>query len=238
MNDRVPLLLIPGQLSTDLMWLPQAAALADIAAITIADQNRAETIPSIAGSVLEQAPPRFVLAAHGMAGFIAFEMLRRAPDRVLGLALLDTLAPADNAAQTARRQRYLEQVAAGHFVDIVDERIPVVVHPSRIADPAVAGIVRRMAMDTGPARFAAQTRAIMGRPDSRPSLRDIRCATVLVWGRQDGMATHDHQQEMLAGIANARLAILEDTGHFTTLERPGDVARILRELIDGIRAAH
>jgi pimeloyl-ACP methyl ester carboxylesterase len=78
----------------------------------------------------------------------------------------------------------------------------------------------------------------MGRPDSRPSLRDIRCATVLVWGRQDGMATHDHQQEMLAGIANARLAILEDTGHFTTLERPGDVARILRELIDGIRAAH
>lgn len=237
MNDRTPLLLVPGQLSTRLMWSPQAAALGDIAAVTIADQNQGGTIASIAASVLDQAPPRFALAAHGMAGFVAFEMLRRAPDRVIGLALLDTLAPADNAAQTARRERYLEQVAAGNFVDIVEERIPVVVHPSRIADPAVAGVVRRMALDTGPVRFAAQTRAIMGRPDSRPSLRDIRCATVLIWGRQDGMATHEHQQQMLAGIGNARLAVLEDTGHFTTLERPGDVTRILRELIHEVRAA-
>lgn len=225
------LVFLPGQLSTARMWDQQAAGLSTCAEVRIASQNGGDSIAVIADDVLRQIAGTFILVAHGMAGFVAFEILRRSPERVLALALLDTLAPADNAAQTARRQRYLEMVAAGRFGAIIDERIPVVVHPSRLADPAVTGVVRAMAEATGPEVFAQQTRAIMGRSDSRPSLGHIRCPTVLIWGRQDGMATEAHQQEMLSAIPNARLEVLEDTGHFTTLERPAEVTRILEQLV-------
>src|SRR5690606_25981813 len=41
--------------------------------------------------VLDQAPwPRFAVAGHSMGGRVALEMLRLAPQRLAGLALLDT----------------------------------------------------------------------------------------------------------------------------------------------------
>jgi pimeloyl-ACP methyl ester carboxylesterase len=95
----------------------------------------------------------------------------------------------------------------------------------------VVDVVRQMARDTGPATFARQTRAIMTRPDSRPTLAHITCPTVLVWGRQDGMATQAQQMELLNGIAGAWLETLEDTGHFTTLERPRETTQALRALL-------
>lgn len=228
------LVLLPGQLSNARMWTPVATLLQDVCEAHIAEQNRAAviSIADIATDVLQQLPKRCTLVAHGMAGFIAFEILRRSPERIAAIALLGTLAPADNAAQTARRERYLELVSAGRFLEIIDERIPVVVHPQRLTDPAVATVVRQMAVETGAEIFVRQTRAIMGRIDSRPTLATIRCPTVLIWGRQDGMATDAHQLEMRAAIADATLEVLEDTGHFSSLERPAAVAAILRRLLD------
>lgn len=235
MNEH-KLVLIPGQLSTARMWLPVAAALQNRAAVSIADQNRAgaDNVADIARDVFAQCPPRFALAAHGMSGFIAFEMLRQDPSRITALTLAGTLAPADNEAQTARRQRYLELVRAGKFAEIIDERIPVVVHPARRGSAEVEGVVRQMAIDTGAETFVRQTRAIMGRPDSRPTLATIGCPTVLVWGRQDGMATEAHQAEMHQSIRGASLEVLEDTGHFCSLERPAKVAEIIGRLLESI----
>lgn len=229
--DKPSVVFLPGQLSTARMWLAQAEALAGVAEVQIADQNRADTIEGIAREVLAQCPSQFVLVAHGMAGFIAFEMLRREPWRFRGAALCGTLAAADNAAQTARRQRYLELVATGQFESIIAERIPVVLHPAHRTDSSLTGIVRDMALETGAARFVAQTRAIMGRPDSRDRLGEIRCPVLLIWGRQDGMATEAQQMEMLAAIPGARLQVLEDTGHFSMLERPAQVAEILTAFV-------
>ena len=84
-----------------------------------------------------------------------------------------------------------------------------------------------MASDTGPEVFQRQQRAIMARPDSRPMLASIPCPTLLVFGRQDGITTIEHQNEMLNTIPDARLEILEDCGHMMTLEKPADVNALL-----------
>lgn len=233
--SKLSLVFVPGQLSTARLWQAQAADLSDAAEILVADQNRADTIEGIAADVLTQAPARFVLAAHGMGGFVAFAIMRQAPERVRALALFDTFAPADTEAQVVRRRRYLDLVAAGQFEAVIAERVPTVVHPSRLNDPAIADTVRQMARDTGPETFARQTRAIMTRPDSRPTLATIKCPTVLVWGRQDGMATQAQQLELLNGIAGSWLETLEDTGHFTTLERPRETTQALRALLANAR---
>jgi len=84
----------------------------------------------MAARLLETAPPLFTLIAHAMGGFVAFEVMRRAPERVARLALLATLATADGPAQTARREGYIRLVEQGRFEQVAEERIPMLVAPA------------------------------------------------------------------------------------------------------------
>src|SRR3546814_19444414 len=94
-----------------------------------------------------------------MGGFVAFEVMRRAPGRVAKLALISTLASADGPAQTARRQGYIDLVESGTFGQVVEERIPILFPADKRGDARLLGIARRMAADTGAATFLAQQRA-------------------------------------------------------------------------------
>ena len=58
----------------------------------------------MAARVLAAAPARFALAGLSMGGHAAFEVPRRAPERVTRLALLDTSARPDAPEQAARRR--------------------------------------------------------------------------------------------------------------------------------------
>lgn len=230
---RFPVVLVSGQLLTAEFWAPQIAVLAPQCDLRLADHGRRDTIAGMAGQLLAESPGRFDLVAHAMGGFVAFEVMRQAPERVRSLALLSTLAPADGPAQTERRQGYIRLVEEGRFEAVVEERLPILVHPARREDEPLLTVVRRMARDTGPETFLTQQRAIMSRIDSRPGLAAIACPTLLIWGRQDGIATLAHQEEIAGAVPGARLEVLEDCGHLSTLERPGTVSELLRAWVGG-----
>ena len=99
----LPIIMITGQLLTDAVWQPLVDAWGD-RDVTIADNRSDDTIEGFALRLLDNAPPKFALVGHALGGFIAFEVMRRAPERVAKLALNATLATADGPAQTARRQ--------------------------------------------------------------------------------------------------------------------------------------
>lgn len=183
----------------------------------------------MASRALTAAPGRFHLVAHAMGGFVALEILRRAPDRVLSLALLSTLAQNDTPAQTERRMGYAKLVEEGRFAQVVEERIPILLHPDRRADPKFLDVVRRMAEDTGPARFLKQQAAIMTRIDSRPGLGAISCPTLIAAGREDGIVTEAHQDDLRAGVPHAHFRWLEDCGHIVTHEQPETTTALLHD---------
>jgi pimeloyl-ACP methyl ester carboxylesterase len=216
-----------GQLLTAECWASQAEALAPHYDLVFSDHGRDDTIAGMAQRLLAEAPERFHLVAHAMGGFTAFEVMRQAPERVASLVLIATLAPNDGPAQTERRQGYIRLVEDGRFAEVVEERIPILVHPARREDAPLLTIVRRMAMDTGAPRFLGQQRAIMTRSDSRPSLAAIAVPTLLIRGDQDGITSQAHQDEILAGIAGARLEAIADCGHLPTLEKPVTTNRVL-----------
>lgn len=226
---RPPVVMASGQLLTSEAWGPQVAALSVDYDLRLSDHTRDETIAGLAQRLLAEAPARFHLVAHAMGGFTAFEVMRAAPERVRSLALIATLAPNDGPAQTERRRGYIRLVEDGRFAEVVEERIPILVHPARRQDAALLATVRRMALDTGAATFLRQQRAIMSRPDSRPSLEAITAPTLLIRGEQDGITTSAHQEEILAGIAGARLESIADCGHLPTLEAPITTNRILAD---------
>jgi len=222
-----PIVFATSQLLTPAVWSPQVEALSPGRDIILADHTRDDTIAGLADRLLAAAPPRFHLVAHGMGGFVAFEVMRRAPERVERLALLATLASADGPAQTQRRAGYIRLVEDGRFEAVAEERIPMLIAPARRGETALTQAVRQMARDTGPEIFLRQQRAIMGRPDSRPGLPDITAPTLIVWGEADGITAAAHQSEMLLGIAGSRLETLPACGHLSTLEQPSQVNALL-----------
>jgi pimeloyl-ACP methyl ester carboxylesterase len=225
-----------GQLLTEDVWAPQAVGLSPHYDLVVADHGRDDTIAGMAARLLEAAPDRLHLVAHAMGGFTAFEVIRRAPERVLSLALIATLAPDDQPAQTERRQGYIRLVETGRFDQVVEERIPILLHPDRREDGPLTALVRRMAAETGAERFLRQQRAIMGRADSRPSLAAIAVPTLVVRGDQDGITTQAHQDEILAGVPHARFVAIADCGHLPTLEKPEEMNRLLSEWLAEVAA--
>ena len=162
----LPIVLMTGQLLTETVWQPLLEAWPD-REVTVVDNRSDDTIAGFAQRLLDNAPPKFILIAHAMGGFVAFEVMRRAPERVAKLALIATLASADGPAQTARRQGYIDLVESGNFDRVVEERIPILFPEEKRGDERLLGIARRMAADTGADTFLAQQRAI---PDRLPDI--------------------------------------------------------------------
>ncbi|WEK44828.1 MAG: alpha/beta fold hydrolase [Candidatus Sphingomonas colombiensis] len=227
----LPIVLASGQLLTQQTWTPQIAAWAN-RDVRHADHQRDDTIAGMASRLLDAAPERFALVAHALGGFVAFEVMRRAPERVARLALVATLASADGPAQTARRQGYIDLVESGRFDQVIEERIPILFPPEKRDDAALLGLARRMAADTGAETFLRQQRAIMGRIDSRPTLGAIAAPVLLIRGASDGITTVEQQQEMLDAIPGARLETLPGIGHLPTVEAAEQTTALLTDWID------
>src|SRR5262245_62737592 len=84
------LILVPGIMCDAACWDHQARNLRDLVDITIPDYGSLDSLPAMGQAILKLAPERFALAGHSMGGRVAFEVFRQAPQRVNGLALLDT----------------------------------------------------------------------------------------------------------------------------------------------------
>jgi pimeloyl-ACP methyl ester carboxylesterase len=225
---RPSLVLLPGLLNTRRVFEHQAGALQDIAEVAIPELWHHETIADMAEAVLATAPPTFALGGFSMGGYVAFELLRRAPERIERLALIDTQAAPDSPETRTRRQALIEQTKLGRFHGVHPTLLPQIIHPSRLKDSAVVQPILEMAQEIGGDGFVREQRAILGRPDSRPLLVEIDVPTVVMVGRQDLATPLPRAQEMAADIANAQLVVLEECGHVSPLERPAEVTAGLR----------
>jgi pimeloyl-ACP methyl ester carboxylesterase len=176
---------------------------------------------------LAAAPPLFALAGLSMGGYIALEIMRAAPRRVAKLALLDTGARAETAEQTERRQAPMEMTKTGRFAQVAEDAFTFFVHPDRHGDVALKALVKTMADDNGPEAYLRQQRAIMRRPESRPSLSAIACPTLVLVGEQDKATPPELSQEMAAAIPGSRLVVIPACGHLSTIERPQPVTEAM-----------
>jgi pimeloyl-ACP methyl ester carboxylesterase len=232
-GEPLPILMVPGLGCSARLFAEQIPALWRFGPVTVADHTRDATMAAIAGRILDTAPPRFALAGLSMGGYIAFEIMRQAPNRVIRLALLDTSARPDTKEQSERRLTAIASVKAGHFDAVIDVLFPLLVHASRQGDAALIAINRAMAADCGPETFVRQQGAIMGRVDSRPTLGNIRCPTLILVGDTDALTPPSLAEEMANGIAGARLVVVPQCGHLSTLERPAAVNAALAAWLEG-----
>ena len=220
MTDRIPIVLIPGLLSTALAFERQMARLTAFGPVSAADHVSDDSIAAMAFRLLASAPPRFALIGLSMGGYVGFEVARVAPDRLLGLVLLGTTARSDTAAQTRARQSQIDIARADGLEALVDMIFPLIVHPDRSDDVALFAAVRRMAVNTGIDAFVRQQTAIVNRIDYRVGLPSIRCPTLVLVGADDPVLPRDRSAEIADAIPNAQLVVLPRCGHLCPLEQP------------------
>lgn len=221
-----PLVLLPGLICDHALWDHQARHLPG--PVTVADLTRDDGIGAMAARTLAEAPPVFDLAGLSMGGYVAFEILRRAPERVARLCLLDTAAAADTEEQTARRRGLMQLARTGQFRGVTPRLLPLFVHPDRVSEEPLAGTIMAMAERVGAEAFLRQQNAIMGRADSSRSLAAIAAPTLVICGRQDALTPLDRSREIAAAIPRARLAVIEECGHLPTMERPQAATALMR----------
>ena len=221
------LVLIPGLLCNRELWAHQSANLAHIAEIMVADVTQDDTIAGMAQRLLAQAPREFALAGLSMGGYVAQEVMRQAPDRVSRLALLDTSARPDSDEQKARRRGLIALSTQGKFKGVTPRLLPLLIHPDRLDDTLLVGRITAMAEDVGQAGFVRQQTAIMGRIDGRPTLRDIRCPTVVLGGAEDAITPPEVMAETADLVPGATYHLLPNCGHLSTMEEPEAVTDLL-----------
>jgi len=227
MNNKTPLVLLPGLLLDQALWAHQAETLTDLAEISVADLTLDDSIEAMAARVLATAPRRFSLAGLSMGGYVAQEIMRQAPERIERLALIDTSADADTDEQRERRLGFIEQVNRGAFKGVTSRLLPLLIHENRLNDEVLTTRIMAMAEHVGKDAFLRQQNAILNRKSGLDDLIRIECPVLVMCGRQD-MLTSLEQHRAMAAAAGAALVIVEDCGHLAPLERPRAVSAALR----------
>jgi pimeloyl-ACP methyl ester carboxylesterase len=230
-RQHIDLIMLPGLVNDARLWQRQAHALADIATATIADISKHDTVTALAADVLADAPERFALAGLSMGGYVALEIMRTAPERVLGLALCDTNARPDTAESTARRRQQIAQ-ARIDFAHVIESLAPSMFAPSHRDDTGLAMLFADMAAQVGVDAFIRQQTAIMHRVDSRLGLVRITCPTLVLCGGDDQLAPFALHKEMADAIDDADLIIVNEAGHLSPLEQPDAVSAALRHWLE------
>lgn len=233
MASSMPLVLVPGLLCSARLYGPQIEGLWLLGAVTVAEHKRDAEIGAVAARILAEAPPRFALAGLSYGGYLAFELMRQAPERIARLALLDTSARPDTPEQTAARYAFIEMAEQGRFAEVVETLTPRFLQPRRREEPALKATLRAMVADVGAEAFVRQEKAIISRPDSRPTLPQIHCPTLVLTGANDDLTTPELAREIAGGIPGATLTIIPDCGHLSTLEQPAAVNAALTEWLSG-----
>jgi pimeloyl-ACP methyl ester carboxylesterase len=224
-----PLVFLPGMMCDARLFGPQIAELSADHCVTVAPVTQGERIEEIASGLLDQLPARFALAGLSMGGIVAMELLRRAPDRITRIALMDTNPLAETPPVAAAREPQIVGVRTGRLEQVMREEMK----PHYLAPgphrAEVLDLVMDMALTLGADTFVRQSRALQRRRDQQGTLRKCKVPTLVLCGAHDALCPVKRHTFMAELIPYAKLVVLENAGHLPTLETPAETTQALRD---------
>lgn len=167
---------------------------------------------------------RAVVCGLSMGGYVAFELWRRAPDRIVGFVLANTRAVADSEDGIANRRRVADRLLAEGIDFFLDDLPPLL---SDEAPEDVRAGLRSLIAEQPAESIAAALLGMAERPDSTPDLPGIHVPTLVITSELDALVPTEASLAMAAQIPNASSSILGGVGHLTNLEAPEEFGELL-----------
>ena len=218
-----PLLLVPGTLCDERLFAPMVERLGPHARALPPIAHA--TVEEAADAVLADAPDRFTAAGFSLGGFVVLELLRRAPGRLAGAALIASNVESLPGGQADER-RAEAALAAAQGPDAVVERLwPRYVARSRLGDMALRARVGEMAEAVGAGRFACQAELAITRPDSRDTVRRTRIPLLVLCGEEDAICPPARCGAVDGPTVERRT--VPGAGHFVPLEAADEAAALM-----------
>jgi pimeloyl-ACP methyl ester carboxylesterase len=222
---KLPLVLVPGLLCDKEAWESQIKYLRDIAEITVADLTNAATPDAMVAAVLAAAPaPDFCLAGHSMGAWVAVETAIQYPERVMKLCLISTNVDIDTKVKAAFRKDLIKKATQGEMDSVLDQLSHLFAANSA---ESIQSQIRKMMYRNAKA-FISQENAMLMRRNCLPLLDSIKCPTLLIHSDKDSVFPVKDAQIIQEHIPQSKLAIVKDSNHMVTMEKPQEISELMR----------
>ena len=179
----------------------------------------------IAGLLDQLGIQKAAVAGHSMGGYVALAFARTYPERVSGLALVSSQAPADPPERKEGRYKSAADVAEKGISGVVETMAP-----KFTGDPRLQAAAREIMEKQKPAAYIGALKAMAERADSTPLLSMFTFPLVIIHGDEDALISVDRAREVKASIPGSHYAELRGIGHVPMLEAAEKTAEALKHL--------
>ncbi|MFJ8928872.1 MULTISPECIES: bifunctional 3-oxoadipate enol-lactonase/4-carboxymuconolactone decarboxylase PcaDC [unclassified Streptomyces] len=236
-DDSAPVLILGPSLGTTWhMWDRQVPELAqhwrvfrfDLPGHGGSPAHPAGSVEALAERLLatldELGIQRFGYAGCSLGGAIGAELALRHPERVASLALI----AASPRFGTADEFRQRGVIVRSNGLDPIARTAPErwFTHGFASAQPAITDWAVQMVRTTDPGCYIASCEALAAF-DVREDLADIGVPTLVLVGSEDQVTGPAEARTLVAGIPDARLAVVPGASHLAPVEQPAAVTDLL-----------
>jgi len=178
-------------------------------------------------AILAQLPGPVGMAGFSMGGYVALALMKRRPEKIRALALVDSRAGADDAAGKARREEGIALVHAQGVEAIAQAMVPKLLSPEGLKKPDLVERLTRIIKRQKAETVAADLAAMRDREDRTGLLPSVGVPALMIVGEQDILTPPADSQAMAAAVPGARLVTIQAAGHLAPMERPRATAAAL-----------
>ena len=233
MSTELPLLLLPGMMCDERLFTPQIEAFQSERPVTVADITGSDSMAELARQVLAETPwPRFALGGLSMGGILAMEMVRQAPERIAGLALMDTNPWAEPEEVREKREPQMQAVRDGHLLEVMRDQMAPKYCADHETECAQLDVVLAMAEHLGPDVFLRQSIALRDRPGQTETLKGVTVPALALVGEDDQLCPLDRHEAIATLMPDCELVVLPHVGHLATLQAPDAVNAALKHWLE------
>jgi 3-oxoadipate enol-lactonase len=177
---------------------------------------------------LSASPCHFVGLSTG--GFVGMRLALRNPERFRTLTLMDTSAAPEAWPQRFKYQALFGILAVAGVRPVLRSGMAAMFSSSFLRDPArrdEVALWRQRIADNDPRGIIRFGNAIFARGDIEDRLSQVKVPTLVIVGERDRPCPPARARAIAAAIPQARLAIIPDAGHLSTVEQPAKVNDVL-----------
>ncbi len=181
---------------------------------------------------------RAPLLGVSIGGRVIFEFWRRFRDRVTALVLCNTEARADGPEARANRLRVADDVLKRGTEPFFESMLPKLMgETTRRSRPDLVEGALRMARRMSAEDVAGVQLGMAERPDSVATLKTIAVPTLIITGDEDVLTGVPEGELMKQNISGSQMKVVAKAGHYSPLEQPEEIGRLLRQFLDSISRA-